>query len=154
MRDTILLGNQAYNSLKVFMTAVSVARIVVPKLDIFYEEEVMGFLNVFDLDLVPWIVFIVILGRTLKKVDMPAWVPPIPVILLLVSFCICALFGWWHTDLQGSEKMVATVLTYGLGNGCFVGLLAMGGYDIAHSFVKEKWEALKALIKKIFGGKK
>lgn len=150
MRDTILLGHKAYSSLKVFMTVISVARIVVPKLDIFYEEEVMGFLNVFDLDLIPWIVFIVILGRTLKKVDMPTWVPPLPVVLLLVSFVICAGFGWCHTELQGSEKMVATVLTYGLGNGCFIALLAMGGYDIAHSFMKEKWEQIKSAFAKVW----
>ena len=150
MEDTILLGRHAYSSLKVFMTVVSVLRIVVPKLDIFYEEEVMGFLNAFDLDLLPWIVFIVILGRTLKRVRMPAWVPPIPVLLLMISFVLCALFGWWHTDLEGSERMISTVLIYGLGNGCFVALLAMGGYDIAHAFVKEKWALLKAFARKIF----
>ena len=148
--DTILLGKKAYSSLKVFMTTVSVLRFLIPKLHIIYEEEVMGFLSVFDLDLIPWIVFNVILGRQLKKVDMPTWMPPLPALLLLVSFIICAAFGWIHTDATGSDKMVATVLTYGVGNGCFVGLLAMGGYDIAHSFMKEKWKAIKAWLTRIF----
>lgn len=152
--DTILLGHQAYRSLKVFMTTVSVLRFIIPHLNLFYEEEIMGFLSVFDLDLLPWIVFIVLLGRTLKKIKIPVWLPPLPVILLLVSFVVCALFGWYHSSVEGSERMVQTVLVYGLGNGCFVGLLSMGGYDIAHSFMKEKWAALKAFLKKLFGGKK
>lgn len=148
--DTILMGHQAYRSLKVFMTTISILRFIVPHLDFFYEEEIMGFLSVFDLDLLPWIVFIVILGRTLKKVNIPAWLPPLPVILLFTSFVVCALFGWFHSTVEGSERMVRTVLVYGLGNGCFVGLLSMGGYDIAHAFMKEKWQALKAFFRKVF----
>lgn len=148
--DTILLGHRAYRSLKTFMTIVSALRFIVPYLKLIHEEEIMRFLSAFDLNLLPWIFFIVLLGRQLKKVKIPAWLPPLPVILLFVSFVVCALFGWFHAGVEGSERMVQTVLVYGLGNGCFVGLLAMGGYDIAHAFMKEKWAKIKAFFVKIF----
>lgn len=137
----------AWNAFRFFLGAVGVMRLVVPQMDIFYEEEVMSFLNAFDLDLIPWIIFINVLGKQLKKIKMPSWLPPIPVLLLMASIAVCALFGWSHTTATGA-KSVIIVLEYGIGNGLLVGLTALGGYDIVHTFVKTTWASIKEWGKK------
>lgn len=149
----ILFSSDGLFGLRLLMTIVSILRFIIPYLNFFYEEEIMGFLSAFDLTMLPWTVFIVILGRQLKKVKIPTWAPPLPVILLLVSFIVCALFGWFHSSVDGAERMIRTVLVYGVGNGCLVGLLAMGGYDIVHAFIKTKWASVKAFFKRIFSKK-
>lgn len=142
-----LASEVSWNAFRFFLGAIGVMRLVVPQLDIFYEEEVMSFLNAFDLDLIPWIVFINVLGKQLKKVKIPKWLPPIPALLLMASVAVCALFGWSHTDATGA-KAVVVVLEYGIGNGLLIGLTALGGYDIVHSFVKTTWAAFKEWLKK------
>ncbi|MFA6934680.1 MAG: hypothetical protein WCR70_05365 [Sphaerochaetaceae bacterium] len=136
-----------WNVFRSFLGAIGVMRLVVPQLDIFYEEEVMSFLNAFDLDLIPWIIFINVLGKQLKKIKIPKWLPPVPALLLMASIAVCALFGWSHTTATGA-KAVVVVLEYGLGNGLLIGLTALGGYDIVHMFIKTTWAAIKDWIKK------
>lgn len=100
------------------------------------EEVTLTLLNAFDIRLVPWIFVLNIMGYWLKKLDMPKWVPPMPILVLVASFSVCSLFGWAHTDATGAKAMVISIMEYGLGNGAIVALIATYGYDTVHSFTK------------------
>lgn len=148
------LNNRPCQILEIILSVISIGlKIVCPKLNLLVEEElIMGFLSVFDLNMLPWIAFIWILGAQLKKIQKyPTWCPPIPVILVLVSFLICALFGFGTVEVNSFAKSLKVVVFYGIGNGCFIALVAMGTYDIAHAFAKSKmWVAIQDMFKKWF----
>ena len=143
------LRDDCFEVLKNVLTIISIIRLVIPYMNLFYEEEIMDYLSVFDLDLIPWIFFICILGKQLKKMTLPSWLPSTPVLLLLASFTVCALFGFAHTQIRTAGDTLKVVLGYGVGNGAFVGLLAMGGYDICHAWVKNKSEKVVAWFKQL-----
>lgn len=93
------------------------------------EEMIMDVLNAFDVRLIPWIFVLNISGHFLKKMNLPKFVPPVPVLLILASFFVCCGFGWAHTDVTGAKQVFVTVVEYGLGNGLCVAGIAIMGYD-------------------------
>ena len=96
----------------------------------------------FDPRLVPFILVLNVIGYWLKKVGLPKWSPPLPLLLLLLSFFISAIFGWVVTDGEDAKAIVMSILYYGLGNGLLIGFLSTSGYDIVHAFMKQA-KALK-----------
>lgn len=102
------------------------------------EEIFMDVLNAFDYRLIPWVFVLNIIGYWAKKVTLPKWLPPIPLLLFVASFFVCAGFGWAHTDVVGSKMVFVSIVEYGLGNGAIVAMLAIFGYDSVHAFTKRK----------------
>lgn len=102
------------------------------------EELFMDVINAFDYRLIPWVFVLNIIGYWAKKLTLPKWVPPTPLLLMLASFFICAGFGWAHTDVVGSKALFVSIVEYGLGNGAIIAMLAIFGYDSVHAFTKRR----------------
>lgn len=102
------------------------------------EELLMDVLNAFDYRLIPWVFVLNIVGYWLKKLPLPKWVPPTPLLLMLASFLVCTSFGWAHTDVEGAKAVYVSIFEYGLGNGAIVAMLAIFGYDSVHAFTKRR----------------
>lgn len=102
----------------------------------------MDVLNAFDYRLIPWIFVLNISGHFLKKLNLPKFVPPVPVLLIFASFLVCCGFGWAHTEVEGAKQMFVAIVEYGLGNGLCVAGMAIMGYDsfkgLAKKLVKEE----------------
>lgn len=98
----------------------------------------------FDPRLVPFVFVLNALVFWIKKVGLPKWSPPLPLILMLLSFTICAVFGWVVTEATGTKAIIMSIVYYGLGNGLLIGFLSIFGYDIAHAFVKKAKEKKEA----------
>lgn len=90
----------------------------------------------FDPRLAPFIFVLNIIGYWLKKTGLPKWAPPLPLLLVMLSFLISAVFGWVVTEAEGTKAIVLSILYYGIGNGLLIGFLSTSGYDIVHSFLK------------------
>ncbi len=97
----------------------------------------MDLLSFFDVNLIPWVLILNLLGAELKKHKRPAWLPPIPVLLFVVSFIICSLFGWARSSGEGGKAMVQAILQYGLGNGLIITLVSTFGYDVFKGYKKK-----------------
>lgn len=92
-----------------------------------------------DPRLIAWVVVINIIGYWLKVKGLPKWCPPLPLLLFLISFVICTLFGWLVSgDLGGPKAAVMSIFFYGLGNGFLVAVTATWGYDIVHAIRKQR----------------
>lgn len=102
------------------------------------EELLMDVINAFDYRLIPWVFVLNIIGYWMKKMNLPKWVPPTPLILMLTSFLICTGFGWAHADVEGSSAIFVSIVEYGLGNGAIIAMLAIFGYDSVHAFTKRR----------------
>ena len=102
------------------------------------EELFMDVINAFDYRLIPWVFVLNIIGYWVKKLDLPKWVPPTPLLLMLASFLVCTGFGWAHTDVTGAKAVFISIVEYGLGNGAIVAMLAIFGYDSIHAFTKRR----------------
>ena len=100
------------------------------------EELFMDVINAFDYRLIPWVFVLNIIGYWTKKLNLPKWVPPTPLLLMLASFLICSGFGWAHADVEGSKAIFVSIVEYGLGNGAIIAMLAIFGYDSVHAFTK------------------
>lgn len=84
-----------------------------------------------------WIVVVMLAGFWLKRSRLPQWMPPLPVILLIMYLAIGLLFGWLQyevTDWKGVER----VLLYGVGNGIVYTGVSFIIYDIAHGAIKRR----------------
>lgn len=97
----------------------------------------MNILNSIDSRLVPFVVNSVIFGYWLKRIDKPKWVPPVPALMFLCNFAVCAIFGWIHTTAPGAKAVIEAVGLYGIGNGLFITLVSTYGYDIFHNYQKQ-----------------
>ena len=97
----------------------------------------MNILNSIDSRLVPFVVNSVIFGYWLKRIDKPKWVPPVPALMFLCNFAVCAVFGWIHTTAPGAKAVIEAVGLYGIGNGLFITLVSTYGYDIFHNYQKQ-----------------
>lgn len=98
----------------------------------------------FDPRLVPFIFVLNIIGYWLKKVGLPKWCPPLPLLLFLFSFVLSAVFGWIVTDETEGKAIIMSIVYYGLGNGLLLGFLSTSGYDIVHAFIKRAKEKKEA----------
>ena len=98
----------------------------------------MDIINAFDYRLIPWVFVLNIIGYWGKRMNLPKWVPPMPLLIMLSSFLICCGFGWAHTDVTGAKAVFVAVVEYGLGNGAIVAMLAIFGYDSVHAFTKKR----------------
>ena len=94
---------------------------------------------IFDTDLLPWVFVLNIAGLWLKRAKLPSWLPPLPILLFALSFIICCVFGWIHTEGEGVKAVAQVVLEYGLGNGLLMTLVATWGYDIVHAYKKKEY---------------
>ena len=95
-------------------------------------------LSVLDIRLVPFVLVLNVLGYWLKRNGLPKWCLPLPLLNALVSFVICAVFGWIVTDAEGAKAVVMAIVFYGLGNGLLISFVATYGYDVVHAFTKKK----------------
>lgn len=102
------------------------------------EELFMDVINAFDYRLIPWVFVLNIIGYWAKKLTLPKWLPPMPLLLMLASFLVCTGFGWAHTDTVGAKALFISIVEYGLGNGAIVAMLAIFGYDSVHAFTKRR----------------
>ena len=98
----------------------------------------MDIINAFDYRLIPWVFVLNIIGYWGKRMNLPKWVPPMPLLIMLSSFLVCCGFGWAHTDVAGAKAVFVAVVEYGLGNGAIVAMLAIFGYDSVHAFTKKR----------------
>ena len=101
------------------------------------EEMIMDVLNAFDYRLIPWIFVLNISGHFLKKMSLPKFVPPVPVLLIFASFLVCSGFGWAHCEVDGAKQMFVTIVEYGIGNGLCVAGMAIMGYDSFKGLAKK-----------------
>lgn len=123
----------------IFVVITSLFKIFLPQsFAIANEEVIMDILNAFDLRLIPWVFVLNIFGYWLKKITLPKWVPPTPLLLMLLSFIICTSFGWAHTDVEGAKAVYVSIIEYGIGNGAIVAMIAIFGYDSVHAFTKRR----------------
>lgn len=97
----------------------------------------MDIINAFDYRLIPFVFVLNVIGYWGKRITLPKWVPPMPLIIMLFSFIICAMFGWAHTTVEGAKAIFVSVVEYGIGNGSIVAMLAIFGYDSVHAFTKK-----------------
>ena len=100
----------------------------------------MEFLSlVFDAKLIPWVFVVNILGLWLKRMKLPEWAPPIPLLLFMASFVVCTLFGWLHLEVDSGKAVAQMILEYGLCNGVLITLIAIFGYDVFHAYRKKEY---------------
>lgn len=97
----------------------------------------MEIINAFDYRLIPFVFVLNIIGYWGKRINLPKWLPPMPLLIMLSSFIICATFGWAHTSVEGAKAIFVSIVEYGLGNGSIVAMLAIFGYDSVHAFTKK-----------------
>ena len=105
------------------------------------KEVIVDLLSSFmDPKLIPWIVVLNIYGHWVKKLKSPKWAPPLPVQILALSFVICSLFGWAHTDAEGAKAMIIAIMDYGIVNGILIAFFATFGYDVWKGFSSRRKE--------------
>lgn len=119
---------------------LSVLKLFCPELLVQLGKEVSVDLlaNLMDPKLIPWVLVLNILGYWLKKLRLPKFLPPLPVLLFAASFVVCCLFGWAHTEATGAKAMIITIMDYGIVNGLLVAFFAISGYDILKGFMSRK----------------
>ena len=82
-----------------------------------------------------WIAVVMLAGYWLKRARLPKWLPPLPVMLLIMYLVIGLVFGYLQYEVT-SWKGVERVLLYGIGNGIVYTGFSFVIYDIAHGAVK------------------
>ena len=100
------------------------------------------FASFLDPIMATWIAVVMIAGYWLKRSRLPAWFPPLPVILLIMYLAVGFIFGWLQYEME-SWKGLVRVMLYGVGNGIVYTGFSFIVYDIGHGAVK-KHKAKKA----------
>lgn len=94
-----------------------------------------------DPKLYPVVVNLIIFGYWIKKRDkykpLPKWMPKVPMMLILISFAMCTLFGWVFSTGEGVKSILESVLVYGVSNGIMCAAFAMMAYDNVHVYTKK-----------------
>ena len=93
------------------------------------------FASYLDPILATWIAVVMIAGYWLKRSKLPKWMPPLPVILLIMYLAVGFIFGWLQYEVT-SWKGVERVLLYGIGNGLVYTGFSFIIYDIGHGAIK------------------
>lgn len=83
-----------------------------------------------------WIIVVMIAGYWLKRMKLPGWLPPLPVLLLAMYLVIGFIFGWLQYEVD-SWRGLLRVLLYGVGNGIIYTGFSFIIYDIAHGALKK-----------------
>ena len=86
-----------------------------------------------------WIAVVMVAGYWLKRSRLPEWMPPLPVLLLIMFLVVCLIFGWLQYEVE-SWKGVERVLLYGIGNGLVYTGFSFIVYDIGHGAIKRRKE--------------
>ncbi len=97
----------------------------------------MNFINFIDASLLPWVLVMILAGQCLKRFSLPKWLPPMPVIIFILSFFVCSLFGCAECSYEGWRGFVLGILKYGIGNGLAITMISCYGYDLVHSVTKK-----------------
>lgn len=97
------------------------------------------FASYLDPIMATWIAVVMIAGYWLKRMSLPKWFPPLPVILLIMYLAVSLFFGWLQYDVTG-WKGVERVLLYGIGNGIVYTGFSFIVYDIGHGAIKRHKE--------------
>ena len=93
------------------------------------------FASYLDPIMATWIAVVMIAGYWLKRSKLPKWMPPLPVILLIMYLAVGLIFGWLQYEVT-SWKGVERVLLYGIGNGLVYTGFSFVIYDIGHGAIK------------------
>ena len=93
------------------------------------------FASYLDPIMATWIAVVMIAGYWLKRSNLPKWMPPLPVILLIMYLAVGFIFGWLQYEVT-SWKGVERVLLYGIGNGLVYTGFSFVIYDIGHGAIK------------------
>lgn len=93
------------------------------------------FASYLDPIMATWIAVVMIAGYWLKRSKLPKWMPPLPVILLIMYLAVGFIFGWLQYEVT-SWKGVERVLLYGIGNGLVYTGFSFIIYDIGHGAIK------------------
>ena len=134
----------------VFAPVLSFLSAVLTFIKILIEEGFMGapifsilklLVSYVDPAMAIWIVVIMTAGYWLKRMSLPEWVPPLPVLLLAMYLAVGFVFGWLQYEVESWSGLVR-VLLYGIGNGIIYTGFSFIIYDIAHgAFKKAKAKA-------------
>ena len=121
-----------------FSAAVGLVRIVIEE-GINMGAPIFSIVKLFASYLDPimatWIAVVMIAGYWLKRSKLPKWMPPLPVILLIMYLAVGLIFGWLQYEVT-SWKGVERVLLYGIGNGLVYTGFSFVIYDIGHGAIK------------------
>jgi hypothetical protein len=87
------------------------------------------------------------LFNELKKLDLPDWFPPIPLVVWLASFVVCFVLGLLKSQLIDMGDALYLEL-YALGNSLIVSGMAVGLFDTGRGFKQmfggiKKWKSLR-----------
>lgn len=85
-------------------------------------------LRVLDPAIFGWSFVIIALFHELKKLELPDWFPPIPLVVWLASFIVCFVLGLLKTQLLDFGDALYLEL-YALGNSLIVSGMAIGLFD-------------------------
>lgn len=104
-------------------------------------------LRVLDPAIFAWSVVIIALFNELKKLELPDWFPPIPLVVWLASFVVCFALGFLKSQLMGAVDVLYLEL-YALGNSLIVAGMAIGLFDTGRGFKQmyggiKKWKSLR-----------
>lgn len=83
-----------------------------------------------------WVVLIITAGYFLKRMDLPSWMPSLPVLLLFCYLILGFTFGALRTPYKGASGAIY-ILAYGVGNAILFTGSSFIIYDIAHAAVKK-----------------
>jgi len=103
----------------------------------------MSLISLLDPKVIPFAVSLCVLGKWLKKLKLPKWMPPLPLLLVVSGFLMMTVYGYVTSGMHGASEVVYALL-YGLANGIAVSATAMVGYDIGHSGAKKHRENVAA----------
>lgn len=129
----------------VFAPVLSFLSAVLTFIKILIEEGFMGapifsilklLVSYVDPAMAIWIVVIMTAGYWLKRMSLPEWFPPLPVLLLAMYLAVGFVFGWLQYEVESWSGLVR-VLLYGIGNGIIYTGFSFIIYDIAHGAFKK-----------------
>lgn len=92
-------------------------------------------IQLLDPKIIPFSITVIIIGKWLKRIKRPVWFPPLPLILVLISFFMMTCYGFVTSELTGGA-LVAYALLFGMANGITISSVAIVGYDIGHQGIK------------------
>lgn len=98
-------------------------------------------LRVLDPAIFAWSFVVIALFNELKKLDLPDWFPPLPLVVWLASFIICFVLGLLKSQLVGLADTLYLEL-YALGNSFIVAGMAVGLFDTGRGF-KQMYGGIK-----------
>ncbi len=97
--------------------------------------------------LLPWALFLNLLGQEIKKMNLPKVIKDnIPIVLLVCSCVVCGAFGFAHTVDTGFKQIVDVVGKYTLVNGLVVWLVAIADYSVVMNFIQKRLPIIKAKL--------